>query len=130
MYPEEQQNTSSLLKSTLNIEELLVKPTNYLVTIEKNPIALSFKTLLHNLTCLSYKTYDPFTEATEYSARYGTETDISSLACLSLSYYTMGQFNVNCLFFENSFQFMHELKPFYYEFECIFNDKNNLDPIG
>ncbi len=94
---------------------------------KENPIIDSYVPLLANLTSLNYFTYDPFTEAYETAERYGTEVDTCSLGCLGLSYKTMGHFTVKSAFFENSFQFLHELKEFHDEFDRVFDDfKSNL----
>lgn len=110
-----------LQQNLTNIEEALFKPETF--ELDSNPISTSYKPLVSNLKALSYLTYDPFREADELSAQFGTEIDICTLACLSFSYLTMGQITAakKC-FFENSSQFLHELKSFYHEFECVFDD--------
>ncbi len=103
-----------------NIEEALFTPLAF--ESEANPISTSYKPLVHNLKALSFLTYDPFREADEFSAHFGTEVNICTLGCLSFSYLTMGQFSAKKCLFENSNQFLHELKSFYHEFECVFDD--------
>lgn len=104
-----------------NIDEALFEPGTF--EFDSNPISTSYKPLVTNLKALNFLTYDPFREADELSAHYGTEVDICTLACLSFSYLAMGQLTMakKC-FFENTNQFLHELKSFYHEFECVFDD--------
>lgn len=91
-----------------------------------NPIVHSYKSLLKNLNHLNLFSYDPYTEAEDNAANFGYEADTNTMACLGLSYYTMGQFTLKNFFYENSFQFLHELRDFYHEFECIFRNDDSF----
>ena len=109
-----------------DISEILFKTIENENEATLNPIVHSYKPLLKNLDYLNMFSFDPYTEAEENAANFGYEADTTTMACLGLSYYTMGHFAIRNFFFENSFQFLHELREFYHEFECIFR---NDDPF-
>lgn len=123
----------SMQSNLTDIGETVFKPTptsdlDSYRTI--NPITQSYMPLVENLTALDYFTHDAFTEAHEKAAYYGTEVDICTYACLGLSYNTMGYFPTKSFFFDNCFQFLHELGQFHQEFDCIFGDDEFVRTTG
>ena len=108
----------------IDVNHIVNKPgclTNRFDFLIENPITQSYKCLLNNLNALSYHTHEPFTEARDTADECGTEVDTMSFACLAFSYYTMGAFELSSSFFDNSLQFLHELKQFQWEFSRTFH---------
>jgi hypothetical protein len=111
-----------LLKPNIN-EEKLNQP-------EANPITRSYSCLIQNLNALSMITHDPISEAYELAQETGCEADIVSVACLNISYYTMGLFELKKSLFENKFQFLYELNQFYDDFNYMFSNDNFCSQNG
>ena len=113
----------------IDVNQIVNKPgclNNRFDFLTENPITQSYKCLLNNLSVLSYHTYEPFSEARDTADECGTEVDTISFACLAFSYYTMGAFELSSSFFDNSLQFLHELKQFQWEFNRTFHSDERL----
>lgn len=112
-----------ICENPIDVGELVHKPC-YVETsrVDSNPITQSYKCLIENLNALNFYTHDPFSEADELAAETGCQVDITSFACLNLSYYTMGLFELRKNLFENPFQFLYELKHFYEDFNQMFSN--------
>lgn len=116
-------NECSICDNLIDIGEILLKPNSNIekLNLVDDPITQSYKCLIENLNALNFYTHDAFLEAYELAAETGCEVDIISFACLNLSYYSMGQFELKKNLFENSFQFLYELKQFNADFNQMFS---------
>jgi hypothetical protein len=109
--------------SALDIGNLIWRPScsyDSCDILAENPITQSYKCLLSGLSALCYHTHDPLSEAEEEAAACGVQVELNSLACLGMSYYGMGFFEIKKLLFENTFQYLYELKQFNAELKRLF----------
>lgn len=128
-------NECGICAAPIDVGEILLKPNvneEKATQPEANPITQSYSCLINNLNALSMITHDPISEAYDVAQETGCEADIVSMACLNISYYTMGLFELKKSLFENKFQFLYELDQFYADFNHMFSNDTycaeNTDP--